>query len=160
MSETPEERRELSWDEAERLIGQLAAKLKGEHFDIWLLVSRGGLTPGSILARCLGFFNITVFSVQWYDENDLKMEHPRVLQFPDEAYLHGRRVLIVDDVWHTGDTFDLARKKVQRAGGTPVTAALHFKPKKSTNPGKPDFFAEETDEWIEYPWECAVRRVM
>ncbi|MFH1088748.1 MAG: phosphoribosyltransferase family protein [Patescibacteria group bacterium] len=160
MTEQPEERRELTMEETEQLIGQLAQKLSGEKFDIWLLISRGGLSVGNMLAQLLKFYNITVFSLRWYDDQNQKMEHPQVLQFPDEALLRDMRVLIIDDVWHTGDTICLARKKVIRAGGKPTIATLHYKPLQSTNDGQSDFYIEETDEWIEYPWETIVRRVM
>ncbi|MFH0853246.1 MAG: phosphoribosyltransferase family protein [bacterium] len=161
MSEQPEEQiQELSYDETEELIGRLAHKLKDEKFDIWLLISRGGAPLGVMLAHCLNFFELTYFSVRWYDENDRKMEQPQVLQFPDEALLRGKRVLIIDEVWHTGDTLTLAKKKVYRAGGIPFVATLHFKNKKSTNEGEPDFYVEKTDVWNKYFWETIRRRVM
>ncbi len=144
----------LSWTQLDTLINRLAAKLRRRKFDLWLIISRGGLVPGGILAKRLDFFNIVVASIMWYDKHDRKMDHPVILEFPDEMVLHGRRVLIIDEVSDSGDTIKLVRKKCQRAGARVQVATIHYKPgtpKKRHR--RPDFFVEETRQWIHYPWE-------
>ncbi len=146
------QKRYLSHDEFLRLADKVAAMLRRRRFDHCLLVSRGGLSPGGYLAKCVPFYDILVASIMWYKKGR-KLARPVILQFPPETLLNGRRVLIIDDVWDSGDTLDLVRHMCIRAGAKVRIATLHYKPRKSTHPGQPDFFAEETEDWIVYPWE-------
>ena len=34
-----------------------------------------------------------------------------------------------------------------------ITAAIHYKPGRNTTGRQPDFYIQETDEWVHYPWE-------
>jgi len=60
--------------------------------------------------------------------------------------------LVVDDVWDSGGTAYAVKARVLRAGGTPLVAALHFKPGRNRVLDWPDFYAEETEAWVVYPW--------
>jgi len=57
------------------------------------------------------------------------------------------KVLIADDVADTGETLQEIRDKF---GTYFITAVLHYK---SRSVVKPDFFVEENNTWIIYPWE-------
>lgn len=109
----------ISWADVEALIDRLVEQLRGRHFDYVIGISRGGLIPTGLLAKRLYYFNVLVASIQGYDEKDVKLDRPVLLEFPAEPILHGKDVLIVDDVWDTGDTIALVRKIVDRAGGRP-----------------------------------------
>ena len=45
---------------------------------------------------------------------------PRIGHFPDAALLAGRRVLVVDEVWETGETMTEVMARVRAAGAIPV----------------------------------------
>jgi hypothetical protein len=46
------------------------------------------------------------------------------------------------------------RERVLDAGGVPETAVLHYKPQRTTYSDiRPDFYVDETDAWIVYPWD-------
>ena len=63
-------------------------------------------------------------------------------------------MLIVDDVWASGRTIMAVRERVRQAGGYPETAVLHFKPRRTAySDAQPDFYVDETDAWIVYPWD-------
>lgn len=147
------EKRYLTWQEVDALCQRLADQLRGQKFDLFLAISRGGLIPAGLLAKRLKHFHVLVASVMYYDERDQRLEHPVLLEFPAEPVLHGKTVLIVDDVWDSGQTIAFIEKIVVRAGGQPKVATLHFKPQRSEVDGHPDFYAEETQAWIVYPWE-------
>lgn len=51
--------------------------------------------------------------------------------------------LIVDDIAHTGIT-------LKKYGSLYLTATLFYK---SESEVKPDFYIEETEKWIVFPWE-------
>src|SRR3990167_6576105 len=121
----------ISWAGVEALVERLAEQLRGQKFDYVSGISRGGLVPTGLLAKRLRYFKVLVASIQGYDDQDNKLPHPILLEFPPETLLHGQDVLIIDDVWDTGDTIALVKKIVDRAGGRSKTAALHWKPRRS-----------------------------
>lgn len=59
-----------------------------------------------------------------------------------------RTVLLVDDVVDTGKTFTDILKKSHYT--RVITAALYYKPHSVL---KPDYYIEETTDWIVFPWE-------
>jgi uncharacterized protein len=106
----------------------LAAQLKGEHFDVMLVITRGGMIPGAILGYRLGLRNILIAAVEFYDdETGARASAPRFLQFPADPLLEGKRVLVVDEVWDSGRTIQAVDARVRMAGGEPITAVLHYK---------------------------------
>ncbi|MFQ6053044.1 MAG: phosphoribosyltransferase, partial [Candidatus Bathyarchaeia archaeon] len=67
------------------------------------------------------------------------------------ADVPGLRALVVDDVSDTGESLKVARRHVLSRGASEVrVATLHVKP---WSRFRPDFYAEEVDAWIVYPWE-------
>ena len=142
----------VSWDELERLVGELAESVRGEY-DVMLAITRGGLVPAGILAYALGIRNILIAAVAYYDDEGNPGPEPLFLQFPADPLLVGRRVLIVDEVWDSGTTIHAVAERVRRAGGTPTTAVLHYKPGRSREPGAPDHHVVTTDRWVVYPFK-------
>jgi hypoxanthine phosphoribosyltransferase len=130
---------------------ELGDRLRGDH-DLMLLITRGGLIPGGILAYLTGIKNILVAAVEFYDDEGHRRPEPSFLQFPSAGLLQDRRVLIVDEVWDSGRTIQAVTRRVRDAGGLPTTAVLHFKPGRNEVGVRPDHFVVETDEWVSYPW--------
>jgi len=82
------------------------------------------------------------------------LDEPVFLQFPSDALLVGKRILVVDDVWDSGKTAIAVRDRIRKAGGEADVAVIHFKPARNKFPGqKPDYYVMETDDWIVYPWD-------
>ena len=144
----------VTWDELDRLVADLAARLAGAPFDVMLAITRGGLVPAGMLAYRLRLRNILVAAVEYYDDHGKPGPHPTFLQFPADPLLRGQRVLVVDEVWDSGTTIHAVTERVLQAGGIPTTAVLHYKPARSRVPGRPDVFAVETDRWVVYPFKA------
>lgn len=150
---------QLTWEDVERLTGNLVNKIRGESyvFDAILAVTRGGLVPATIVAETLELRTVFVATVIFYgDRGDpfYGLAEPRILFFPENASLKGRKILIVDDVWDTGRTCKKVAERCIRSGAECKTAVLHYKPSRSQfSESKPDFFSVTTDRWIVYPWE-------
>ena len=76
-----------------------------------------------------------------------------MLRYPLSADVTGKRVLLIDDVSDTGDSFDVAIQHLIESGEPAElkTAALHHK---TVSSYIPDFYAELVGEWrwIIYPW--------
>ena len=127
----------VTWDELDRLVGKLAEQLAGQHFDVMLAITRGGMVPGGMLAYRLRLRDILVAAVEYYDERGQPGPRPTFFQFPADPLLRGKRVLIVDEVWDSGTTIHAVTARVLQAGGIPTTAVLHWKPSRSIVPGEP-----------------------
>jgi hypoxanthine phosphoribosyltransferase len=146
------ERDIVSWSELDRLVAELAAQVRGEY-DVMLAITRGALVPAGMLAYQLGLRNILVAAVAFYYEEGGHADQPMFLQFPADPLLHGKRVLIVDEVWDTGTTIAAVIDRVRQAGGMPTTAVLHYKPSHSVVEAVPDHHVVSTDAWVVYPFK-------
>lgn len=143
----------LTWNQIEDLAIRLADRLPS-GYDVMLVITRGGMVPACIVSERLNLRNILVAAVLFYTEQERTLDKPIFLQFPSDPLLNGKRVLIVDDVWDSGRTIMAVRERVSQAGGLPETAVLHYKPRHTAfGDARPDFYVDETDAWIVYPWD-------
>jgi hypoxanthine phosphoribosyltransferase len=144
----------ISWEELDRLVGFIADRLAGRQFDVLLAITRGGMVPAGMLAYRLKLRDILVAAVEYYDDTGQAGSRPTFFQFPADPLLRGKRVLIVDEVWDSGTTIHAVTERVRQAGGSPVTAVLHYKPERSVVADRPDVHAVETDHWVVYPFKA------
>jgi len=151
-------RRELvTWEEVQRLIDHLIVQFEHE-FKAMLVITRGGIIPGGMLAERMGLRDILTAAVNFpavlENPRESMLVWPQFLQFPEDDLLRGRRVLVVDDVWGSGRTSLAVKNRVSAAGGMPFTSVLHFNPARNLfDNTRPDYFAASTDAYIVYPWE-------
>lgn len=143
----------VSWKRFYELCNQLAETISiaGYQPDLIIAIGRGGWIPGRVLSDMMGQFNLTSIKVEHYQET----QHHQVAQvrYPLTANIDGKRVLILDDLCDSGDTFDVAVEHV-RSKGHPLdikTACLLYKQVSSF---VPDFYVEKLQEWrwITFPW--------
>jgi hypoxanthine phosphoribosyltransferase len=143
----------LTWTQIEDLAIRLADRLS-ITYDVMLVITRGGMVPACIISERLNLRNILVAAVMFYTGQERTLSKPIFLQFPADPLLSGRKVLIVDDVWDSGKTIMAVRERVLDTGGYPETAVLHYKPAHNAYPqAAPDYYVDETDAWIVYPWD-------
>lgn len=142
----------VTWDDLDDLVGTLADKV-GTDYDVVLVITRGALVPAGMLAYRLGLRDILVAAVAFYDDAGQTAEQPTFFQFPSDPLLHGKRVLVVDEVWDTGTTIAAVVERVEMAGGRPTTAVLHYKPARSKVALVPDHHVVSTDDWVVYPFK-------
>lgn len=149
----------LTWNEIDRLIDHLLPQFEYE-FEAMLMITRGGIIPGGLIAEALNLTHILVAAVDFPAQMEMEKDKnrllawPQFIQFPDNSMLRGRRVLVVDDVWGSGRTITAVKNRVSVAGGMPYTCVLHFNPYRSLfGTARPDYYAAITDAHIVYPWE-------
>jgi hypothetical protein len=152
-------RREIiGWDEIDRLIDYLVVQFEHD-FQAMVLITRGGIVPGGLLAEAMGLSDILTAAVDFpVDKIKSKKEKllvwPQFLQFPEDDLLRGRRILVIDDVWGSGRTITAVKNRVSAGGGIPSTCVLHYNPQRNLfGSARPDYFAASTDAYIIYPWE-------
>jgi xanthine phosphoribosyltransferase len=127
----------------------LAAALKGERIDGVIAVSRGGLTLAHFLAMALDTRNIALISAVSYN-GSRKLSAPKIERPPD---LGGVKYgLIVDEIVDSGETLKAVLEALRDRYPDAIfkSAVLFQKPSASI---RADFFARESDEWIDFFWE-------
>jgi uncharacterized protein len=147
----------LTWDDVDRLIDHLLPQFEQE-FDAMVMITRGGIMPGGLLAEAMGMTHILTAAVDFPAQMEMEkaklMAWPQFIQFPDDRILRGRRTLVVDDVWGSGRTITAVKIRISAAGGLPSTCVLHFNPYRNLfGTARPDYYAAITDARIVYPWE-------
>ncbi|MCC5850557.1 MAG: hypothetical protein JJU29_20920 [Verrucomicrobia bacterium] len=139
----------ITWAEFHDMGFDLAGQLKQLRPDSCTIVSvaRGG----HALARLLSdFLKLPIFSVSIQSYQDLQQHELRITQELN-VDLNGRNVLLVDEIIDSGKTLVRALEYLQDFGtGSVTSVSLHVKPHAVL---KSDFFCEETDKWVVYPYE-------
>lgn len=153
----PLRREILTWDDVDRLIDHLLPQFDQE-FEAMIVITRGGMVPGGLLAEAMGFTHILTAAVDFPTQVEMEkaklMAWPQFIQFPEEKALRGRRTLVVDDVWGSGRTITAVKIRVSAVGGIPSTCVFHFNPYRNLfGTARPDYYAAITDAHIIYPWE-------
>ena len=142
----------VSWDQFHRDARALAWRLSGfGPFDAMICVTRGGLVPAAIVARELGIRMIeTVCIASYHDyKNQSGLQVIKGIADAASGINHqGGKVLVVDDLVDTGNTFRVVREMLPNAH----YATVYAKPQ-----GRPlvDTFITEVsqDTWIYFPWD-------
>jgi hypothetical protein len=153
----PERRELLNWDDVDKLIQHLIPQFDTE-FDAMVMITRGGIIPGGMLAEAMQLAHILTAAVDFPAEMERERSGlfawPRFIQFPENEVLRGRRCLVVDDVWGSGRTITAVKNRISSAGGISWTCVLHFNPYRNLfGTLRPDYYAAVTDAHIVYPWE-------
>ena len=157
MQPNQSRREVLGWEDVDRLIQYLLPQFERE-FTAMVVVTRGGIIPGGMLAEAMDMTHILTaavdFPAQLADQQNKLKVWPQFLQFPDDSLLRGRTTLIVDDVWGSGRTITAVKNRVSVAGGFPETCVLHFNPYRNLfGNARPDYYAAVTNAYIVFPWE-------
>lgn len=152
----PVEHEVLTWEDVDELVDILLPQLRAiGPFDAMIMITRGGIVPGGLLAEALRVEHVLTAAVDFPSTQQAQlMAWPAFLQFPAADLLNNRRTLIVDDVWGSGRTSTAVRGRAQAAGADSFTCVFHFNPYRSLfSKAKPDFYGAVTQKFVVYPWE-------
>lgn len=131
-------------------------QIQADGFEPELLVSivRGGDFPAALLAseQMLDNRNKVSINVASYNGSQKQKELKLLLPVHTEDYKHFNSILVVDDIADTGDTLEFVTELLKKdlPTATIKTAVLFYKLKSKV---KPDYYVEETADWIVFPWE-------
>lgn len=136
---------------AARELAQQVAN-SGFEFDVIVAIARGGLIPAGAISYALGTKQCASLNVEFYSDVEKTLPDPVVLPpFLDTDSLHGKRVLLVDDVADSGRTLDLVVNMLTDKGAEVKSVTIYAKP---TTIIDPDFVWRKTDRWIMFPWSA------
>ena len=110
--------------------------------------------PSRVISDFLHVMNLTSFKIEHY--RGTQKNPTALIRYPLARGVSGEKVLLVDDVCDTGNTFELASKHLEEFMLLREirTAVLHYK---KTSSFIPDYYASRMVKWrwIIYPWAAA-----
>lgn len=145
----------VNCDKIQTMCKELSTIIKKDNYkpDLLIGLTRGGLQPLSFLSgeNQLNLRNVSTIALASYDETHQKNMHV-LMPLHIEDYKKYKSILIVDDLVDSGKTMSYIKTLLENElpDSTIKVAVLYYKP---TSKIKPDYFVEETDEWIVFPWE-------
>ena len=100
----------VQWEEVVRWCQKLAEKIEESGYipDIVIAIARGGYVPARLLCDFLNVDDLLSIQVlHWGRAAEITaVAH---IKYPYEVDLHGKKVLLVDDIVDTGDSVIVAR---------------------------------------------------
>ena len=143
----------ISWNRFAGLSRRVAFKILATGYkpDLIVAIARGGYAPARVLADYLDVTNVASIKVEHY--HGTRKTEKAFVRHPLPENVSGRRVLIVDDVSDTGDTFDVAVPHIrQHLPDAEIRTAVLLH--KAVCPAVPDFYARKVVKWrwIIFPW--------
>jgi len=154
MASAPTRCELITWNRVYALARLLALKIRDSGYtpEIIVAIGRGGYVPARILADYLDMMALTSMKIEHYARGADKQAEARV-KYPLSEDVTGMRVLVVDDVSDSGDTFQVALTHIQERFQPAAikTAVLHHK---IVSTYQPDFYTQRVVKWrwIIYPW--------
>jgi len=141
-----------SWDELHSIAEKVADKIKSSGFqpDMIVGIARGGWFHARVLCDFLGVKDLLSLKVAHWGITATPDKKAK-LMYPFEFDLSGRKVLLVDDITDTGDSFIVARKHLEKLKADEIrSAALYYI---IGSKFKPDYYGEEIEwVWVIFPW--------
>jgi len=143
----------MSFSESYTLSKILARKIRDSGYvpDLIIAIGRGGYVPGRIVSDFLLFDDLTTFKIEHY-KRAANIQETAKVKYPLSVDIHGKKVLVVDDVTDTGDTLKLAVEYLETMEPLEMrTAVLQHK---ICSGFIPDYYARKIIKWrwIIYPW--------
>lgn len=143
---------DLSWEMFGELCRALSMRV-GQDYEAEVVVgiARAGVIPAAVLASILGIdFYSMVISRR--EGDDRVRERPAILSAAPPQ-VKGKRVILVDEVTTSGETFRLGLAALRDVGPAEIRTATVFKRPRGYTP---DYFALETDATVVFPWDRKV----
>ena len=142
----------ISWDVFHGICKALAAAVQRFEPQIILPILRGGLYPGGLISHILRV-DLHPIRLSRRDVDEVTFTSPRWILEPPGC-VAGKRVLIVDEICDTGETIDVARRRVGAMGAEEVRAAVLYS--HSWGSDAAEYVGIESDGLILNPWDREV----
>jgi uncharacterized protein len=118
--------------------------------DVIVGICRGGWIPARVLSDLLDNSNLANVRTESYTGIGKAVDQP-ILTQEVSMDVKGKKVLLVDEIVDSGQSLKLIIDHINQQGASEVkTATLYYKPSSVI---KPDYYENETLNWIIFPWE-------
>ena len=146
----------ISWARYGELLDELIRKIGVNRYDAVIGIAKGGLPIAVTIANK---FDITMQSITIRSYSGRKkVQNPRVQPSLSNLDIHGKRVILVDDICDTGDTMIAALDWIRHFDPSEVTVAALFV--KLSSKYIPVIYVETSDRWIVFPYEVDEGEIM
>jgi uncharacterized protein len=141
IGENSSPREYCTWQEIEVLVEKLAYTMQMSHktYDVVLAVTNGGIIPARLIAR-----ELDVNHIQFIPIRNKKLYAEDMLPL-----LKGRKYLIVDDIYDSGDTFNKVYAIVKEFDCDFAFLMTRYKNSNASLVAK----VLNHEKWIVFPWE-------
>ena len=141
ISEESSPKEYCKWQEVEALVENIVHSIQrsAKKYDVILTITNGGIIPARLIAR-----ELDISHIQFIPIRNKKLHVEEMLPL-----LKGKKYLIVDDIYDTGDTFTKVFDIVK--GFECDFAFLMARYKDSNTPLVGKLLNHE--KWIVFPWE-------
>jgi hypoxanthine phosphoribosyltransferase len=147
-----DEREILTYELFGQAARELAQTIADDGFrpDAVIGIARGGLPLAGALGYALDLKMLGSLNVEFYTGMGTTLDAPIVLPPTlDQDSLHGKSILLVDDVADSGRTLKLVVKLLRDGGSEVRTVCLYSKP---STVEEPHYVWRKTSKWIMFPW--------
>lgn len=148
--QVPQDRLEkvfLSWNDVHSMLKEAHKFILGSTFmpEAIITLHKGGVIPATILSYMLNVPSLHV----------LKIVDNRVAYSKDIVDLHGKRVLLVENIIETGVKDYMAAEFLKNISINSLMTVTLIQKEAQQAYTKPDFAAKSIskDEWAVFPWE-------
>ena len=154
-------------EDSYRLAGQVYDS--GFRPDFIVGVWRGGSTVGIYVQECLQYLGVKTDHIAVRTSYRGRDDYFRQLQQGNEMRAHGLQylfenlnaddsLLIVDDVYSTGRNVQAIVKRLQQQNKRNMSkdvriAAPYYRPGAGIDDSPPDYFLQQTEDWLVLPYE-------
>ena len=141
ISEESSPKEYCTWQDLEILLEKLAHAIKrsGKKYDVILAITNGGIVPSRLIAR-----ELDIDQIQFIPIRNKKLHAEEMLPL-----LKGKKYLIVDDIYDTGDTFTKVFDVVKGFDCDFAFLMTRYKDSSAPLVGK----VLNHEKWIVFPWE-------
>ncbi len=146
----------VQWQEVEALCALVHKKIVNDRYqpDLLIGLSRGGLIPLGYLSgeKMFDIRDTYAIALRSYDHTKQGALSVRVPVHAQDFQRY-KSILVIDDLIDSGKTMSFVLSLLQQhAGNAKVrTVVLFYKSAKASI--TPDYYAQETENWIVFPWE-------
>jgi len=132
----------MDWQKVDAEIDKLSSMIQLKP-DIIVVVVRGGLIPGRLLAKKLGVREMYALTIK-------KEASERTISSSINENVEGKNILLVEDALETGASMMVSKQYLETLGATVQTAALYFQPRTKVIP---DYTISEVENIPTFPWD-------
>lgn len=140
---------EINWEKYGKIVKNLAKKAEDEfHPDCIVGNSKGGCIIGGTIAAILRL-DFYPMRISRRKNDKIVFKKPRISVLPPNDIL-GKKVLLVDDISATGETFKIARRILGKKKPKEIKTLSLARHKDSFIP---DFCGLSSDDCVVFPWD-------
>jgi len=138
-----------AYEDFKKDTNKLINEVQGFHPQSIVAIARGGLSLAHAISEGLEIREVQTLRSELYDKTSKRKE---LTIFASCSFMNVSRVLVVDDISDSGETFIAVMKYLRQKHENIEfqSASLFYK---KTSLYEPDFWVNEAKDWIDFFWE-------